>query len=349
MSRRGGRGWSAANGKLTIPEWYSSASEPADALREAVIEASYAHVGTNLSVPVDTSDLRVGIADSAASPPEGFSADVGSCIECRPEGVRDTGHDPLHGHTVTRILVQGAPGATYCFYHTIPGIEDAAKEYEPGDLLPAIRQAVDDSIDLLNISAGVDGKYSARLSYERAVQRAAESGVLIVAAAGNEETVDRLCYPARMPQVVAVGGCVVRCQRPKVDEHLNDKRIWTRSPERHDGPYCSSQGCSERHECDQRYQQSSWWVGNVESHGRKPDVVAPCYSILDEQYTETAKDGYGTSFAAPVVSGSLVRLLSSGTLSADDTDLIGTLRAEGTDLGMSHEHRHQRIMFRNPR
>jgi hypothetical protein len=87
----------------------------------------------------------------------------------------------------------------------------------------------------------------------------------------------------------------------------------------------------------------------VDPHGQKPDVAAPCYSILDEQYTETPKDGHGTSFAAPIISGSLVRLLGSETLNVNGTDLVETLRAEGTDIGMSYEHRHQRIMFRNPR
>lgn len=348
MSRRRGERGATADGKLTLPEWYESVDQPVSTLRETVIDSSYAHVGTDLSAATDTSEIRVGIADSAASPPDGFCGDVHNCVDCRPEGVRGMDHDPLHGHTVARILSHGAPDATYCFYHTIPGVEDAAEEYDPGDLIPAIRQAVHDSVDVLNVSAGVDGKYSALMSYERAVEEAVESGVSIVAAAGNDELVDRLCYPARMPDVVSVGGCIVRCKRPKIDEHLSDRRIWTVSPERHDGPYCSSRGCSSRHQCDRAYQEPKWWVGNVEPYGQKPDVAAPCYSILDEQYTEP-RDGHGTSFAAPVVSGSLVRLLGSDTLCVDGPDIVGKLRAEGTDLGVSHEHQHQRIMFRNPR
>lgn len=240
MPRRGR--WSGADGKLIVPEGYESADDPVAALRETVIEANYEHVGTNLSDARDTSGVRIGIADTASSPPTDFGGDVATCADCRPERVQQMEHDPLHGHSVARIIQRAAPDATYNFYQAIPGVDDAASEYRVGDLIPSIEQAVRDSVDVLNVSAGVDGKYSAELSYARAVTTAVEAGVTIIAAAGNRDRVDRLCYPARASGVVAVGGCLVRCRRPNVDGHLRDRRIWTGSPENHDGPYCSAHG-----------------------------------------------------------------------------------------------------------
>lgn len=257
-------------------------------------------------------------------------------------------HDPLHGHSVARIIQRAAPDATYNFYQAIPGVDDAASEYRVGDLIPSIEQAVRDSVDVLNVSAGVDGKYSAELSYGRAVTTAVEAGVTIIAAAGNRDRVDRLCYPARASGVVAVGGCLVRCRRPNVDGHLRDRRIWTGSPENHDGPYCSAHGCTRRTGCKEARKRRGWWTENVEPHGEKPEVAAPCYSILHERYIEDPKEGHGTSFAAPIVTGSLARSMAARELQYAGEDLSEFLRAEGTDLGVDYEQQYQRVMFRNP-
>ncbi|WJE14999.1 S8 family serine peptidase [Halobacillus sp. ACCC02827] len=69
------------------------------------------------------------------------------------------------------------------------------------DLIDGIEYAVDHDADIINLSLGT---YTYRSSLEEAVQYAVEHGVLVVAAAGNDEKNDTL-YPAAFDQVVAVG------------------------------------------------------------------------------------------------------------------------------------------------
>lgn len=68
-------------------------------------------------------------------------------------------------------------------------------------LIEAIQIAIDDNVDIINMSLGVDNNDS-RL--KNIINKAYKNGIIIVAAAGNEST-DKILYPAKYKNVIAVG------------------------------------------------------------------------------------------------------------------------------------------------
>ena len=73
-------------------------------------------------------------------------------------------------------------------------------------VIEAIYWAIEKDVDIINISFGTQ-EYSAAL--EKAVTDAENAGILIVAAAGNNETVE---YPAAYEEVIAVGSVNSECE-----------------------------------------------------------------------------------------------------------------------------------------
>lgn len=153
------------------------------------------------------------------------------------------------------------------------------------------------------MSAGVDSQFGGHNAYEKAVKSAAKSGTIVVAAAGNSSKVKRLAYPARAPDAVCVSGCVSRCQ-VNPDEHLDDRRLWMEGTEFSVGPYCTGSGCTKRGQCTN--QSHEWWGGNVEPMGHKPDSSASAVHFTGRNRNPVRK---GTSFAAPLVTGAIGRLV----------------------------------------
>lgn len=343
-SRRDRR--SRTPGKLKLPEQYASSDDPLAALQRSTIEASYAHVGVDIEDGANTSGVSVGIVDSTLDPPDDLSIDVRRSNDCRPEAVGTTDDSAAaHGKTVTRIVAAAAPDAAYSLYRAVDGVDAGGGEYGVGDLLPAIHAAVADGVDVLNVSVGVDSRYGGQFSYERAVEDATEQGTTLVAAAGNEGSANRVCYPALAEGAISVAGCVVRCDRP-VGDHVRDARLWLGDPRAHDGPYCSRRGCSSRTDCHSDHRSVGWWVGNVPPDGDDPTVAAPCYAVVTDGIE---KEGHGTSFAAPVVTGVLARLTARRAELSSGSELAERLRDVGENIGYDHLNEFQRVLFRNPR
>ena len=73
-------------------------------------------------------------------------------------------------------------------------------------VIEAIYWAIEKDVDIINMSFGTQ-EYSAAL--EKAVTDAENAGILIVAAAGNDETVE---YPAAYGEVIAVGSVNSECE-----------------------------------------------------------------------------------------------------------------------------------------
>ncbi len=76
---------------------------------------------------------------------------------------------------------------------------DENLEAPAGWIAEAIDWAVEQDVDIINMSFGITKNVK---ELEEAVERATETGILLVAAAGNEETV---AYPAAYDEVIAVG------------------------------------------------------------------------------------------------------------------------------------------------
>ena len=171
----------------------------------------------------------------------------------------------------------------------------------------------------------------------------AESGTTVVAAAGNENKVDRLAYPARAPAAICVAGCISRCRRRRIDEHLRDRRLWVHEPSFRDGPYCSARGCHRRTDCTS--QEHRWWHGNVEPMGYKPDVSASAVHFTGH---ETPPIREGTSFSTPLITGALGRLVGETDGRVPTGEALAQLirrnsKFLGADLAPQADHNRQQF------
>lgn len=189
----------------------------------------------------------------------------------------------------------------------------------------AIDSAIEDGVDILNISAGHSwpGPLE-KCPYTPDIKRAIDSGITIVAAAGNRKPADDfepVNCPAAIEDVIAVGGLVTRCPADieedataNIDEespkgpYFAKKQAGVEYPEMTpDGVYCGQRGCTEGN-CIIEQTETSWQYNPDRTDG-KPDVLAPFHfpatTSTGEPYLRI-----GTSFAAPVVSGTLARMFS---------------------------------------
>lgn len=181
--------------------------------------------------------------------------------------------------------------------------------------------AIDDGVDILNISAGDPWPGPIDLNPNiRITKRAIREGIIVVAAAGNEDPdIDgRLPVhcPAALEDVIAVGGFVSRCPATPGEESSNEPGgpFYIRDePDEDDeeltfsGSYCGEQGCVDGKGCIPSKREVAWEY-NVLPTGDKPDVLAPV--IIPEALAEG--DPFlnsGTSFAAPIVTGALGSIL----------------------------------------
>lgn len=158
--------------------------------------------------------ITVAVVDSGVSPRPPMLA--GRVLEGRDIGLPNhSGQCDEYGHgTVVASMIAGrplpgvalhgmAPAATILPVRVLRGDEPGGEEL-PGRLAQAIRYAVDNGADIINLS--LEALPSSEL--EAAVAYAHDQDVLLVAAAGNidEEGVPQPWYPAAYPGVLAVAG-----------------------------------------------------------------------------------------------------------------------------------------------
>ncbi|MBM7855196.1 subtilisin [Desulfohalotomaculum tongense] len=70
------------------------------------------------------------------------------------------------------------------------------------DIIKGLEWCINNGMQVVNLSVGTD---TDKLSLRKAVQKAAERGVILVAAAGNDGTNNSVDYPGAYPEVIAVG------------------------------------------------------------------------------------------------------------------------------------------------
>jgi subtilisin family serine protease len=212
---------------------------------------------------------------------------------------------------VTYLLNEFAPDATFSFYQIVNEDEHVSA----ASLSDAVDDAVTDGVDILNISAGAPSSIPPELSaYSRAVRPAIRGGVTVVAAAGNyDHSADQppVHVPAAATDVISVGGMVTECpQTPPIPRsedvggpyHERDYYREDSSPSAQDGVYCGYQGCVDEELCESQ-QVIRPWNGNPHEDKTEIDVLAPIHYPIETENGYRLK--FGSSFAAPVVSGVL--------------------------------------------
>lgn len=178
--------------------------------------------GINVSVvePRDTPDVKVMVLDTGVNCDHedltcgavGFNAITGG------ETVRDARDDNGHGSHVSGTI--GATGnnrkgitGTSTRADIIPGkFLDASGAGSLFDAIKAIRWAIKNDIDIINCSFG-GGGYS--VQFQSVVNEAASKGILVIAAAGNENNDNDKYprYPSNYDNVLSVASHTVSGER----------------------------------------------------------------------------------------------------------------------------------------
>jgi len=204
--------------------------------------------------------------------------------------------DHQHGtHIASIIASQGElPGV-------VPGVAvmplkvlDADNAGTELDLIDAIWWAVDNGADVINMSLTFGPGYTPSLLMQEALEAAAEAGVVMVGAAGNDG-LSVVGWPAASPLVIAVGsGCPV-----DGDEEAMVAAPYTNRDARVD--IIAPGGCVDRDDNDD---------------GVPDGIIAESIGLQSP-----GEVGYwlyaGTSQAAAVVSGAAVMLLEAGSAPED--------------------------------
>jgi len=208
----------------------------------------------------------------------------------------------------------------------------------------ALNAAIDDGLDILNVSAGKTKPNCTHgeCVYCSEVRRAEQNGITVVAAAGNDPN-DVVHCPGNSPSAVSVGGVEVKCtfSMPRFRRNPTNNpplaywaRLWSGQSypkNAADGTYCTSRNCwSEGGSCEENLEVSLWEQNPMPS-GEKPDVLTPLHyaGIIDEQYPFVWA---ASSFAAPVISGCLSGLLSELEAEIPPIDAQAAVRKGAEEL-----------------
>lgn len=148
--------------------------------------------------------IKVAVIDSGIN----FSTDLPVVVRKNfiPEDERSVLYEDLSGHgtAVAGIIAaldneEGITGINPCVELYSARVLDAKLEAPIERIVEAIDWAVEQEVDIINMSFGIARNVA---ELEAAVERAAEAGILLIAASGNGETI---AYPAAYDEVIAVG------------------------------------------------------------------------------------------------------------------------------------------------
>ncbi|UGS88501.1 S8 family serine peptidase (plasmid) [Ralstonia wenshanensis] len=199
------------------------------------------------------------------------------------DGADDNGTD--HGTHVAGIVAgQGkgirgvAPGVSLMAYRVFAEGSRTAKSI---DITTAIDLAVIDGADIINLSLGFEGSDD---SIKTSILNAISSGVLVVAATGNDGK-DKLRFPALMPEVCSVGAVGLSEAFAATSTH---RAIGVRQMN-DDSEFVAA-------------------FSNYSSTG--VDSAGPGVAVISTTYADGYQALSGTSMAAPVIAGVAAVLLS---------------------------------------
>lgn len=256
--------------------------------------------------------IHIGVGDSLGRVPiASLDYDVDSVYDDYVPGDEP---DPLgHGTRVFDIITSIAPQATFSNFQVLGQFEEDGEVVDGGErsaLISGIWDAADAGVDVLNLSLGEKHTCHGLCAVNREAELAVETEhMTIVAATGNKDGSDNrhgVSCPAMDDAVIGVGGYIPRCGQP-IQRSDSSSQWWLEGDEIV-GPLCGQLGCCNDGDCNE-YRNETEWEGNVFFHNAAPDILAPCIDIYGSN-TESLSFQIGTSFAAPLVSGLLGRILS---------------------------------------
>lgn len=268
--------------------------------------------------------MDVGVVDSIYEPGDEFRNfnEVGKSHDPNEFEVESSSG---HGFDVTRILSYFTANSRFHFFLAVP----PEGNFRETHLIRAIDAAKQQGeIDVLNVSAGVDHIADPRKSCSKrgpqcllsdTAREAVDSGVSVVASAGNKDTMEYIACPSLDNGVISVGGVLAGCGAktgssnsiygPEIPGSMPVNAIWISTNDGPDyPPLCSTRGCFPGEVCSDNREIANW-PGNVKVANNKPTTLAPCVTIVrnDENLPEFS---FGTSYSAPFVSSQVANAIS---------------------------------------
>ena len=225
------------------------------------------------------------------------------------------------------VLERILPNARFYFYRLrATRREDPGKQNENGSefgnrrIREALAQALDDDIDVLNMSVGRLHLFCNNCVFDRPITEVHRQGTNVAAAIGNKRrfSQEHVLCPALTQEAISVGGSTTQCKEQVASKEV-DQRIWANTesledvPREQQGPYCSFRGCSESRQCTNREEEPLDL--NIRSYKSNPEILAPGQiphqPIVADTGETMATFAEGTSFATPIVAGVAARLQSA--------------------------------------
>jgi hypothetical protein len=290
-----------------------------------------------VQLDVDGDGISIAVIDSLLAPAPGeldFDIDIADTVDFAKRPVEER---PGHGLWVTNMLAAFAPAATYYLYRigcnddvlgspSLDGADDASGDptrspVTTADFVRTLTRAVEDDVNILNVSGGWDHDHSREgCVVEGALRRLGTNAPLVIAAAGNRSSwrgyKEQVNCPGRIALdcTIAVAGFKTLCPAaPHTDVSAGnlwiDHSVVPPDPDDITETYCSFRGCGSPYSC-MNDRQEVIWEHNVSPVGNKPDVYAPVQYIHDFSDHRACLIP-GTSFGTPIVTGMLATILSN--------------------------------------
>ena len=205
-----------------------------------------------------------------------------------------------------------APGVAIRSYRVFPDTGEGATNY---DIMGAIDRAVEDGCHILNLSLGGGDADEATRA---AIGHAAESGVLVIAAAGNDGR-KAVSYPAAFPTAVAVSAMGRRGTFPDESSETGDVAK----------PFGQS---------------ADEFVAAFSNIGPQISFAGPGVGVVSTVPTSAWGVMSGTSMASPAIAGFAAHLLSQrpdilGMVGANRTrELRQALEKSARDRGFGRDY-----------